>query len=400
MNNRQPHNIEAEQSVIGAAFISKSALQKVCEELDNTSFFNEAHGKIFDVLKELYQSGIAVDIMTVTDRLKSKKLLKEIGDVNYVQTIEGDCGTNKLIRGCVYSREIMKNMKPKLEYGTYPDKVTVDSNTVKALISANPYGIKAGDTFTYSVSTLGESVPVNVYVTGVIKEGQRLYITLNKTFINMSYEDFFPVYSYEQTEDVRLIIPESEISKMSEAMKASLCDNVMINPKGTLTQEERDAIYDRIADYDITGESPYPEPAELVNRNNTMFKIEFMKYIPLSVVTIVLLCISIIGIVNIKTAKSTRYYGIMYAYGMRYKKAQVIEGVSMTFNCGLAVIFTVSLIKLQQKMEFFGEINCNLNMPQIITITGICIIIIFCSMFAAKGVLKEHTPVQILKNKN
>ena len=31
MNNRQPHNIEAEQSVIGAAFISKSALQKVCE---------------------------------------------------------------------------------------------------------------------------------------------------------------------------------------------------------------------------------------------------------------------------------------------------------------------------------------------------------------------------------
>ena len=35
----------------------------------------------------------------------------------------------------------------------------------------------------------------------------------------------------------------------------------------------------------------------------------------------------------------------------------------MTFNCGLAVIFTVSLIKLQQKMEFFGEINCNLNMP-------------------------------------
>lgn len=103
---------------------------------------------------------------------------------------------------------------------------------------------------------------------------------------------------------MRLIIPESEISKMSEAMKASLCDNVMINPKGTLTQEERDAIYDRIADYDITGETPYPEPAELVNRNNTMFKIEFMKYIPLSVVTIVLLCISIIGIVNIKQRKA------------------------------------------------------------------------------------------------
>lgn len=323
--------------------------------------------------------------------------LQEMGDVNFVQTFGGEYGASKLIRGCIYTDEIMKNLRPKLEYGKYPDKVTTDDSTIKALISDNPYGIKAGDTLTLNVD--GSSVPVNVYVTGVIKEGQRLYICLNKTFINMSYEDFFPVYSYEQTEDVWLIIPESEAGKLPETM-SYLCDNVMINPKGTLTEQERDTIYNRIADYDITGSSPYPEPAELVNRNNTMFKIEFMKYIPLSVVTIVLLCISIIGIVNIKTAKSTRYYGIMYAYGMRYKKAQIIEGVSMTFNCGLAVIFTVSLIKLQQKMEFFGEINCNLNMPQIITITGICIIIIFFSMFAAKGVLKEHTPVQILKNKN
>lgn len=325
------------------------------------------------------------------------KELQEMGDVNFVQTFGGEYGPSKLIRGCIYTDEIMKNLRPKLEYGKYPDKVTTDDSTIKALISDNPYGIKAGDTFTLNVD--GSSVAVKVYVAGVIKEGQRLYISLNDIFINMSYEDFFPVYSYEQTEDVWLIIPESEAGKLPETM-SYLCDNVMINPKGTLTQEERDAIYDRIADYDITGSSPYPEPAELVNRNNTMFKMELMKYIPLSVVTIVLLCISIIGIVNIKTAKSTRYYGIMYAYGMRYKKAQVIEGVSMTFNCGLAVIFTVSLIKLQQKMEFFGEINCNLNMPQIITITGICIIIIFCSMFAAKGVLKEHTPVQILKNKN
>ena len=30
---------------------------------------------------------------------KNIEELKEIGDVNYVQTIEGDCGTNKLIRG-------------------------------------------------------------------------------------------------------------------------------------------------------------------------------------------------------------------------------------------------------------------------------------------------------------
>ena len=46
----QPHNLEAEQSVLGAAFISKSALQKVCEDLMPESFFIDSHSKIFEYL--------------------------------------------------------------------------------------------------------------------------------------------------------------------------------------------------------------------------------------------------------------------------------------------------------------------------------------------------------------
>ena len=68
----QPHNLEAEQSVLGAAFISKVALQKVCDDLMPESFFLDSHSKIFEVLKDLYQEGIAVDVTTVTDRLKTK----------------------------------------------------------------------------------------------------------------------------------------------------------------------------------------------------------------------------------------------------------------------------------------------------------------------------------------
>lgn len=83
----QPHNLEAEQSVLGAAFISKTALQKVCDDLMADAFFLDSHSKIYDVLKELYSEGIAVDITTVTDRLKSKKLLSQVGDVDYLLEI-------------------------------------------------------------------------------------------------------------------------------------------------------------------------------------------------------------------------------------------------------------------------------------------------------------------------
>ncbi|MBQ1812920.1 MAG: replicative DNA helicase, partial [Bacilli bacterium] len=87
MNREEPHNYEAEQSVLGAAFISKSALQKVCEDLMPESFYMDSHAKIFEVLKELYTLGVAVDITTVTDKLKSKKLLKQVGDVDYLLEI-------------------------------------------------------------------------------------------------------------------------------------------------------------------------------------------------------------------------------------------------------------------------------------------------------------------------
>lgn len=82
-----PHNIEAEQSVIGSMFLSKYAIQKAVESLSKESFFLEKHGKIFDTIKDLFNDGIAVDITTVTDKLKDKKILSEIGGVDYLSDI-------------------------------------------------------------------------------------------------------------------------------------------------------------------------------------------------------------------------------------------------------------------------------------------------------------------------
>ena len=79
-----PHNLEAEQSVLGAAFISKYALQKICEDLHPDSFYIDAHSKIFEALSELQSEGIAVDITTVGEKLKTKKILKQIGDIDYL----------------------------------------------------------------------------------------------------------------------------------------------------------------------------------------------------------------------------------------------------------------------------------------------------------------------------
>lgn len=82
-----PHNIEAEQSVLGAMFLSKYALQKSIENLSPEVFYKDAHAKIFNVMSDLAELGSAIDITTVTAELDKRKELKQIGDVEYLSEI-------------------------------------------------------------------------------------------------------------------------------------------------------------------------------------------------------------------------------------------------------------------------------------------------------------------------
>ena len=88
MNNRNmPYNHEAEQSVLGATFYSKEALQKVCDDLVRDDFYEEAHVLIYDCLKELNDEGVPVDITIVSDRLENSKNLTSVGNIEYLLEI-------------------------------------------------------------------------------------------------------------------------------------------------------------------------------------------------------------------------------------------------------------------------------------------------------------------------
>lgn len=82
-----PNNLEAEQAVLGAMFLSKSALEKTVEILKESSFYSNKNGKIFSALKALDERKIPIDITTLTEELKSKNLINEIGGVEYLTEV-------------------------------------------------------------------------------------------------------------------------------------------------------------------------------------------------------------------------------------------------------------------------------------------------------------------------
>lgn len=79
-----PNNPEAEESVLGACFLSKPALQKAGENLLPESFYNEKNSKIFSCMLSLMEEKTPIDLTTVTSYLKKKNQLTEVGGVEYL----------------------------------------------------------------------------------------------------------------------------------------------------------------------------------------------------------------------------------------------------------------------------------------------------------------------------
>ena len=87
MNREIPHNIDAEQSVLGSMFLTKKALQKALELLNGSEFYLDNHSKIFECIKEIDARGGVVDLTTVADELNNRNWLKQIGDIEYLTEI-------------------------------------------------------------------------------------------------------------------------------------------------------------------------------------------------------------------------------------------------------------------------------------------------------------------------
>ncbi|MFD2368913.1 replicative DNA helicase [Brevibacillus sp. GCM10020057] len=88
-----PQNKEAEQSVLGAVFLSKEALITAIEILRPEDFYKTAHQRIFQTMVDLYEKGEPVDLVTVTAELQDHKLLDEIGGVTYLTEIASSVPT-------------------------------------------------------------------------------------------------------------------------------------------------------------------------------------------------------------------------------------------------------------------------------------------------------------------
>jgi replicative DNA helicase len=109
-----PHSAEAEECVLGALLLDRDAIIAVAEFLSSEDFYDERHKTIFESCLELYEERTPIDVLTVGERLKKKKALKEIGGSGYLADLTNKVPTaahvehyGKIVKDLATKRSLM-----------------------------------------------------------------------------------------------------------------------------------------------------------------------------------------------------------------------------------------------------------------------------------------------------
>src|SRR3954452_16573322 len=75
-----PHNLQAEESLLGAMLLSRDAMAAAAEvRVGADDFYKPTHGHIFEAVMSLYERGEPADAVTVAEELRRDGLLEAIG---------------------------------------------------------------------------------------------------------------------------------------------------------------------------------------------------------------------------------------------------------------------------------------------------------------------------------
>ena len=82
-----PHDIDAEQAVLGSMLTDKDAVVSAIEILRKEDFYRDDNKYIYEAILNLYNKAEPIDIITVKAELTSLKKLEQVGGLEYLSLL-------------------------------------------------------------------------------------------------------------------------------------------------------------------------------------------------------------------------------------------------------------------------------------------------------------------------
>ena len=79
MGNRPPQALDVEEAVLGALLIEPNCIDEAMDELTSNCFYSERHRMIFEAMRSLSNEHVALDLLSVSQKLKTQGNLDKVG---------------------------------------------------------------------------------------------------------------------------------------------------------------------------------------------------------------------------------------------------------------------------------------------------------------------------------
>ncbi|MBU2109797.1 replicative DNA helicase [Patescibacteria group bacterium] len=146
-----PHDLEVEKSVLGALMLDANAMNIVVDIIKPEDFYDHKHTAIYEAMLELYEKREPIDILSVSSRLKEKKLTKQAGGSAYLTELANSVATSanvkhyaELVRKKKILRDLIESSShiSHLGYNEEEDIELVLDEAERKIFSIARYSIK------------------------------------------------------------------------------------------------------------------------------------------------------------------------------------------------------------------------------------------------------------------
>ena len=138
-----PHDLVAEQSVLGAVFIAPDTIISLADELLPDDFYKPANKIVFKTMLSLFKKGEPIDATTMVSALTNQGDISKIGGMNYVVELVNSTPTSKnvehyakLVKEKAMLRKVIADLSESLS-SAYQGDVSISdiiSKTEKSML--------------------------------------------------------------------------------------------------------------------------------------------------------------------------------------------------------------------------------------------------------------------------
>lgn len=355
--------------------------------------------------------GLVLNYPIRTDMVADLQEVKEIVYANSTElTYPLPDGKSNTFDLHIYSDAFSKYAQPALINGVWPDSIFASSKYLNCVIVPNRYGIKTGDVISFQDNKGSE---LSIYISGVMEDEQYLYDggqshsssqgadftdLLSKYSSAPEYDEMLGIWLYPT---VALVTSEEQLEKFHVEFDTYRIANGLVLFNDDISDAAREH-NNEIIQACATEFLPYsnielPSLESFWKLSDQRIRIALMTYLPIILISVILVLCSILGYEYFQTQKSMLRYSVYFTLGTRWKRLVWLCLFQKLVNSIFSMLLFLGIYRILDSTSLHNRIFFTCTSLQLLILSGVCMVYIIFGTLIPYRILKNSAPDEIIR---